>query len=139
MPLCHIQHSSRPPTWAEGIPRPKWSGRPSKDHTGTRLSLFFFCSCTGAPNTREIYVQTAANLGCFSHFSPEFQKISSELWLTENRVPQNVLERHSGSRDPSQSGRGTQNAKKPLNGFQGCHENALNGSCEMSPHLMCLG
>ena len=38
-----------------------------------------------------------------------------------------------------QSGRGTRNAKKPLNGFQGCHENALNESCEMSPHLMCLG
>ena len=39
----------------------------------------------------------------------------------------------------SQSGRGTRNAKKPLNGFQGCHENLLNESCEMSPHLICLG
>ena len=39
----------------------------------------------------------------------------------------------------TQSGRGTRNAKKPLNGFQGCHENALNESCEMSPHLIGLG
>ena len=29
--------------------------------------------------------------------------------------------------------------KKTLNGFQGCHENALNESCEMSPHLIGLG
>ena len=29
--------------------------------------------------------------------------------------------------------------KKTLNGFQGCHENALNESCEMSPHLISLG
>ena len=28
--------------------------------------------------------------------------------------------------------------KKTLNGFQGCHENVLNESCEMSPHLICL-
>ena len=29
--------------------------------------------------------------------------------------------------------------KNPLNEFQGCHENALIVSYEMSPHLMCLG
>ena len=38
-----------------------------------------------------------------------------------------------------QSGRGTRNAKKPLNRFQGCHENALNESFKMSPHLIGLG
>jgi len=29
--------------------------------------------------------------------------------------------------------------KKPLDGFQGCHENAFNESCEMSPHVIGLG
>ena len=29
--------------------------------------------------------------------------------------------------------------KKPLNGFQGCHEDALNESFKMSPHLIGLG
>ena len=39
----------------------------------------------------------------------------------------------------TQSGRESRNAKKPLNCFQGCHENALNESFEMSPHLIGLG
>ena len=38
----------------------------------------------------------------------------------------------------SQSGRGTRNAKKSLNGFQGCHEKALIESFKMSPHLLGL-
>ena len=28
---------------------------------------------------------------------------------------------------------------KTLNGFRGCHENAINESCKMNPHLICLG
>ena len=39
----------------------------------------------------------------------------------------------------TQSGRGARNAKKPLHCFPWYHENALNESCKMSPHLIGLG
>ena len=40
---------------------------------------------------------------------------------------------------PRHSPAGKLEMQKSLDGFQGCHENALNESCEMSPHLIGLG
>ena len=63
--------------------------------------------------------------------------------ITHEKFPKTVkFPKISAVRDSAQNtktGRGTRNAKKPLNRFQGCHENALNESCEMSPHLIGLG
>jgi len=71
--------------------------------------------------------------------SNRLPRLLGPTWILRLRTIYIILGLASRLLSLAQSGRGTRNAKKPLNCFQGCHKNALNESCKMSPHLIGLG